>query len=78
MSRAIWCGDIKQGPWFSGYDLGINSKDRAYCHNWGPKPHGYKKLIRNVHGQFTADEYEFGQISQGPWFGKELGMGNES
>ncbi|RIB29999.1 hypothetical protein C2G38_2153923 [Gigaspora rosea] len=61
-SMAIWYGEIDQGPWFSGYDFGINSKNSCCCNNNYNVPYAYEKLITSEDGCFSADEFEVFQI----------------
>ncbi|CAG8451341.1 6390_t:CDS:2 [Dentiscutata heterogama] len=61
-STAIWYGEIDQGPWFSGYDFGINSKNLCCCNNNYGLPDAYEKLISSKDGWFSADEFEVFQI----------------
>ncbi|RIB27887.1 hypothetical protein C2G38_1662692 [Gigaspora rosea] len=59
-SRAIYYGNIKQGPWFSMKDFGMG--DGNDPKKWWCRKDAYEKPIRTSDGWFSIDEYEVFQF----------------
>ncbi|RIB27292.1 hypothetical protein C2G38_2029501 [Gigaspora rosea] len=62
ISNSIYYGEISQGPWFSGNDLGMGEYPDYPLKKWHCKTKHYEKPIRNTSGWFFIDEYEVFQI----------------